>query len=367
MKRRATTSTGIDTTTSSATAATPDLETYGKQNEAADRLRQQAAQLSRELASAKHKTAELVAAVYRAASAAMTDLRVGPVKQPHVDTRRGDEETAVVLASDWQLGKKTPSYSTAICETRVAQQADKVELLTNIQRAHHPIKKCKLFCLGDMVEGELIFPGQAHRIDSSLYRQVCVDGPRILANLIRRLLSFFEEVTVDCVIGNHGAIGGRSRKDMNPESNSDLMLYTITQMLFDVMGEKRVKFRIPFTEGERSWYVVDNVGDFKFFLAHGDQMRGGGWGGLPHYGFNRAIAQWASGVIPEEFNAACIGHWHQAASIPFNSRIMWVNGSTESGNEWLREELKAQCPPSQWLLFCHPKRGVTSEHRIWLT
>lgn len=343
------------------------LETFEKTTEREERLRQQAAQLSRELASSKHKTADLVAAVYRAASAALTDLTIAPVARHKTDKRVGDEEVAVCLASDWQLGKKTPTYDTAICEERVYRYADKVELLTNIQRAHHPIKKCHLLCLGDMVEGELIFPGQSHRIDSSLFRQVCVDGPRILSNLIRRLLSFFDEVTVVCVIGNHGAIGGRSRKDMSPESNSDLMLYTITQNLFDVMGERRVKFRIPFTVGERSWYAVDPVGDFKIFCAHGDQMRGGGWGGLPHYGFNRAIAQWASGVIPEEFDSAVIGHWHQAASIPYNARIMWVNGSTESGNEWLREELKAQCPPSQWLLFCHPKRGITSEHRVWLT
>jgi hypothetical protein len=343
------------------------LREFAAKTETEERLRVQAAQLSRELSSAKHRTSELVAAVYRAASAAMADLNVSPIKGPSIDRRIPDGETAIALVSDWQLGKKTPTYSTEVCERRVMEFAEKTAKITTIQRADHPVRNAKIFLLGDLVEGELIFPGQAHRIDASMFRQVCVDGPRILSNLIRRFLACFDKVEVVCVIGNHGAIGGRSRKEMHPESNSDLMLYTITEMMFKQAGEKRVTFDIPFTEGERSWYAVNAVGQFRFFLAHGDQMRGGGFGGLPHYGFARAINNWASGVIPESFDAAVMGHWHQAASIPFNNRILWINGSTESGNEWLREELKVQCPPSQWLLFCHPKKGITSEHRIWLS
>jgi hypothetical protein len=360
MGRRGTTSTITDTIT--------PLKEFSKQSETEERLRSQAAQLSRELSSAKHRTSELVAAVYRAASAAMADLNVPPVKPPPADNRSSSStEVAVALVSDWQLGKKTPTYNTATCERRVMEYAEKVAKITTIQRADHPVREVRVYLLGDLIEGEMIFPGQAHRIDASLFRQVCVDGPRILSRLIQALLSAFDTVRVVCVIGNHGAIGGRSRKEMHPESNGDLMLYSIAKMMFEEAREKRVTFDIPFVEGERSWYAVDAVGQFKFFLAHGDQMRGGGFGGLPHYGFARAINNWASGVIPESFDAAVMGHWHQAASIPFNNRILWINGSTESGNEWLREELKVQCPPSQWLLFCHPKKGVTSEHRIWLT
>ena len=80
-----------------------------------------------------------------------------------------------------------------------------------------------VLALGDIVEGELIFPGQSHLIDSSLYRQVTVDGPRIMHTFFSILLENFKEVEVYWVIGNHGALGGRSRRDYNPETNADRM------------------------------------------------------------------------------------------------------------------------------------------------
>lgn len=314
----------------------------------------------------KAKTEDLVNAVYRAAHEAASSIEIRPVKIPTKDPRKSkDEEVAIAILSDWQLAKVTPTYNSQICEERVELYIEKVIKLTKIQRADHPVRKVHVFLVGDMVEGELIFPGQAHKIDASLYRQVCVDGPRITCNAIRRLATEFEEVQIDSVIGNHGAIGGRSRKDMHPESNADLMMYTICKEL--LANENRIKFNVPFVKGERSWYSIVTIGNYRFFLFHSNQMSGGGFGGLPHYGFARAINNWASGVIPGGFDFAIAGHWHQAASMPFNSRILWINGSTESDNTWLQEELKVQCPPSQWLLFCHPKKGVTGEYRVWLT
>lgn len=65
------------------------------------------------------------------------------------------------------------------------------------------------------------------------------------------------------------------------------------------------------------------------------------------------------------FDAAFCGHWHQAARIPFNQRMLYVNGTTESYNTWAQENLKAQGYPSQTLLFVDPEQGrVTAEHVI---
>src|SRR5690606_3245952 len=119
-----------------------------------------------------------------------------------------------------------------VCEQRIELLCDKTERLVNIQRSDHPVRKLRVWMLGDIIEGELIFPGQPHLIDSSLYRQVTVDGPRICANYLRRMLALFEEVEVVCVIGNHGRLGGRASRDYNPETNADRMLYRILQMMF---------------------------------------------------------------------------------------------------------------------------------------
>jgi hypothetical protein len=265
-------------------------------------LRRANAQLSAQLTTAKAARSELVEAVFQGAQAGAAGLTILPVPAPSVPSKKesATPETAIAVLSDWQLGKRTPTYSTDVCAERITQYAKKLERIVQIERSEHPVNTLHVYLLGDMVEGELIFPGQSWRVDASLYRQVTVDGPQILCGFLRHMLTLFAKVRVVAVIGNHGAIGGRARKEMHPESNADLMLYRIAQQL--LAHEERLTWDIPMTEGERSWCAIDKIGSHKFFLFHGDQMRGGSFGGLPFYGFGRAINNWASGVIPEGFN-----------------------------------------------------------------
>jgi hypothetical protein len=210
--------------------------------------------LLRQLDKAKASKEELVDAVYRAATDAARSLVIPPVPRPERDRRRGKPEVAVAMLSDWQLGKKTPTYSSEICEQRIAAYAAKVASLADIQRADHPVRELRVWLLGDLVEGELIFPGQSHRIDASLYRQVAVDGPRILAGFLRSMLGAFERVHVTAVIGNHGAIGGPVRREMHPETNADTMLYRIVSQ---IVVDPRLTWDIADPAGERGWYAID--------------------------------------------------------------------------------------------------------------
>lgn len=316
-----------------------------------------------DLAKAKATRAELVEAVYRAAHDAASALEYNPIPPPNRKKAR-NSEVAVAVLSDWQLGKLTPDYNSEVCEQRVRVFAQKVSELTDIQRADHPVNECHVWLLGDLVEGELIFPGQAHRIDASLYQQVALDGPRILGDLLRHFLTEFEHISVVGVIGNHGAIGGPSRREMHPQSNSDMMLYRIVADRFT--DEPRVSFTFPAIPGERAWYAIDHIGNYSCLLFHGDQVRGG-FAGMPFYGFYKAIQGWASGAIREPFGDAACGHWHQHATLTFNTRTLRVNGSTESTNTWAQEQLKAMGDPSQRLLFVHPENGrVTAEYQVYL-
>lgn len=315
----------------------------------------------RELDKAKASKAELVDAVYRAAKDAASALSIPPIAKPAKDPRKGSPEVAVAMLSDFQLGKKTPSYSSEVCEQRVGKLADKIERLAGIQRADHPVRDVRVWLLGDLVEGELIFPGQAHRIDSSLYRQVALDGPRILANFLRRMLATFDRVHVTAVIGNHGAIGGPVRREMHPESNADSMLYRITEQ---IVTDPRLTWDIADPAGERGWYAIDTIGNYRALLFHGDQIRGG-FAGMPWYGFYKKVLGWKQ-VIGDFTDAAC-GHWHQPAAIPLNEIIVRVNGSTESDNTYAVENLAASGRPCQWLYLVDPEKGrATAEYRVWL-
>lgn len=329
-----------------------------------DDLRSTIARLSRQLQKAKDRGEELVEAVYRAARDASSGLTIPPVAAPKKDSRKKGEQVAVAVLSDWQLGKQTPGYSSEICEERIERYADKLETIVGMHREAIPIKTLKVYLLGDIVEGEMIFPGQAHLIDSSLYQQMTVDGPRILCNFLRRALTMFESVHVVGVIGNHGSLGGRARKDYNGESNADRMLYNICRQIMG--GEKRLSWYVPWEKDERAWYAVDRIGDHGFLLAHGDQIRGGGFGGFPFYGLAKKTWGWAVGGVPEEFNEVLIGHWHQPTRVTLNTITARVNGSTESHNTYAQEQLAAVGRPSQWLLMVHPKHGVSAEYCVYL-
>jgi hypothetical protein len=319
--------------------------------------------LLRQLDVAKATREELVDAVYRAARDAASALTLPPVTPPPSDRRRAKAEVAVVVLSDWQLGKRTPSYDSEVCAERIERLARKVVRLTEIQRSDHPVRDLHVFAVGDLVEGELIFGGQAHRIDASLYRQVTVDGPRILAGAIRHWLSAFHTVTVWSVDGNHGALGGPFRKEYHPESNADRMLYRIVQGLLE--GEKRLTWNMPDPAGERNWYVVAEIGAYRSLLLHGDQFRG--HSGIPWYGIQKKAGGWALGAIPEPFDDLDFGHFHQPTRLTLNRVTARCNGSTESHNTFAIEQMAAVGRPSQGLRFVEPEKGiVTAEYTIWL-
>jgi hypothetical protein len=337
------------------------LADFAAAEEQLEHLRNANARLARQLQEAKASKAELVAAVYRAANDAAQGLAIPPVPKPKADRRKRREEVAVPLVSDLQLAKLTPDYDSDVCEERMERYARKVVALTDIQRADHPVRHAVVPVLGDVIEGEFIFPGQQWRIDASLFRQITVDGPRIIINFLRSMLAAFDTVEVVWVDGNHGRLGRKG--DFHPESNGDRMLGQIVKDR--LAGEPRLSWNFPSPAGERNWYAVTNIGAWSALCIHGDQIRG--QYGFPFYGLAKKVNAWAAGAIREPFKDVLMGHWHQISSIPLNQRDVYVNGSTESYNTFAQEQLAAMSDPAQWLLFVDPDKGrVTAEYKVRL-
>src|SRR5690606_39561560 len=89
----------------------------------------------------KDRTEAVVEAVYSAVADSIQALNIPPVEPPKKDRRTKGEEIAVLLQSDWQLGKRTPTYSSEVCEARIALLREKVDRLVVILRADHPVKR----------------------------------------------------------------------------------------------------------------------------------------------------------------------------------------------------------------------------------
>ena len=310
----------------------------------------------------RHKNAkgEALASVYEAAYAAFADFDIPKVKRVPVKKAKGSPEVAVAVFADWQLGKITPSYNSEVVAKRIELYTEKLIEITEIQRAHHPVDELHVWFLGDIVEGEEIFPGQSHLIDSGLYRQVGVNGPEIITNFVNTCLEHFDKIHITGVIGNHGAGGGRARKQHDPETNMDRLLYKITELIYS--NEDRVTFNIPDGRGERNFYAVDSIGDYNCMLIHGDQMPSPG----QFHGYYKKVMGWKDGAIPEHFDDLYMGHYHQKFKMTIGSSTLRISGSPESNNTYAQEYFNSMGRPCQDLLFVHPKNGITSEYTIWL-
>ena len=213
--------------------------------------------------------------------------------------------------------------------------------------------------LGDLVEGEDIFPGQAHLIDAGLYGQV-FSTAEMLAGLVRKLAANFEVVKVAGVIGNHGRIGRRGVS--RPESNADAIAYKTAAMM--VRDEKRIEWRETFTSGERHWHEVVEVMGRKWFLFHGDQLKGGSFG-FPWYSLAKRISGWNLAI--ERFDYAAFGHWHTPVRVvAADGRITaFGSGSIESSNTYAQEWVAASGEPAQFLVF-QSQSGLSAEYLIRL-
>ena len=191
-----------------------------------------------------------------------------------------------------------------------------------------------------------------------------------MKNFVTKMLENFEKVTFVGVIGNHGSIGGRARRDHDPETNADRMLYRIVELMFE--NEKRISFNIPDGRGERHWYAIDSIGKYKSLLIHGDQF-----GSLSSfYSFQKKVYGWKIGGIErkdndgnliDEFNDVYFGHFHTPTKMTFNTVQCRISGSPESTNTYAIEVLGAVGQASQPLMFVHPEKGiVTAEYTCWL-
>lgn len=329
-----------------------------EQNES--NLREAIRRLARQLDTAKASRDELVEAVYRAARDAAQSIVIPPIPTQEVDNRTGTPEVAICLVADWQWGKTTPEYNSEVAADRILRYGQKVVDLIAIQRAHHPVREARIYLLGDLVEGEEIFSGQAHRIDASLYVQL-FSAAEALARLVRTIAATVDTVKVIGAIGNHGALGGPIRRSYHPESNADAMMYNIARML--CKDEPRIDWSETYVAGERAWYATDDVAGHKWFLFHGDQIKGGAFG-FPWYGFGKKLLGWATAVTPFTYSAS--GHFHVPVRFVMNAITHWGAGSTESANTFAQEYLASGGQkPSQWLIFQN-EHGVTAEYLVHL-
>lgn len=319
-------------------------------------LRSTNTRLARQLYRAKAKTEDYVEAVRQAVLDSVGSIVVPAVKRPTLPrkARTADEEKALVTLGDPQFGKVTPTYNRAIAGERLDIYAGKIDKLVTIARTDHPVHEARVYLLGDMVEGEIIFPQQQSEVDASLFDQIR-DAAEAIVRWLRQLLVTFSKLHVVGIVGNHGRLSESRR--YGRRSNADRILYLLIRSILD--KEPRITWNVP----DEDWYVVDHpFGGERpgFLLFHGNEIPGSAAHSVGTVA--KHIYGWASGAVPEPFNYAIYGHWHTPRRYRFNRFIAWCNGSLESTSTYAQEKLAAVGYPEQLVMFVHPRRGVSSEY-----
>lgn len=330
-----------------------------KEAQETDDLRRALQQTQRQLAKAKQRTDELVAATHEAAKAAMLSMGKMPkITAPKPRKGLGKPEVALWHLTDWQGAKKTNTYNSEVMRERVLKFVDKALAITEIQRTSHPVNEVCIVFGGDMVEGLFNFPGQAFEIDATLFEQY-VNVSRLITEVVAHALSNYSKVQVISEWGNHGRIG--SKRDNVPRSdNIDRMCYELARQL--LQGYEHLSWPDCGEDIQRG-----QIGNYKFVAIHGDEVGRNGFASpmtiVSH------VARWQSGAYPWEFRDCYVGHYHTHAEwpLPNGKGSVYQTGSTESDNRYAGVMLAASATPSQRLHFIDPEKGrVTSGYKVWL-
>jgi hypothetical protein len=331
--------------------------------ETATELRARVRSLERQVRGLRTKESTIVDVVRAALGESPPVLRAPPAPKRQKGGKY--EEVAVLHISDTQCGKITRSYDTQVCEARVLKCVEKAAYIADLRRNIARIDELHLYLGGDMIEGEEIFPHQAHEIDSSVFEQAVVNFPRIAVKAILAALARFPKVKVFCVAGNHGRNGPRHTR-AHPKTNWDTVSYEVSKALLLGSPEhprKELADRLDFRIADEFW-IVDRVFDWGNLMVHGHQI-GGGFAGFPWYGAGKKAWGWID-TIEEKWDNLFFGHFHTAASATLNLRRFYANGTTESDNDFAKEQLAACGTPCQRLLFMDAKHGVVSDGLIQL-
>lgn len=292
------------------------------------------------------------------------DLKVGklPKKPKTKSVKNGPDEIAVVHISDLHVGKVTSTFNSMIAAERLEMLAEQVIANIESRRLRSNINEIHVYLGGDMIEGEVIFPHQAHLIDAPVIDQAVNIGPAMMARFVISMLMAFPKVKVCCVPGNHGRVN-RKGTPAHPKTNWDRVFYKVTKMMLDTADAKgEFDSRLEWVEAE-DFYLVDYVFDWGNLLTHGDLIRGG-FAGFPWYGVGRKMMGWQTS-IEEPWNYLWIGHFHTLTKFTQNTLMCLANGSVESDNTYARAELAACGAPVQRLAIFQ-ESGLIDDIPIYL-
>lgn len=272
------------------------------------------------------------------------------------------EDAMLLLLSDFHFGAcfdgddLIPGYNSKLAAKYISNVFS--EAVSVAQRMG--VLKIYIAALGDMVDGTHLRIQHARETDLHLIDQV-MGLVTIMATELAHLESLGFEVVVFGVPGNHA----RVQKDIgsgHPAENLDTLVYKFLEKYFE---NSSIRFVIS-----DNWYLLEEVEGHGFLFTHGDEVRGAANPGKKIserarlYEQRLAVQRRKVGHALDLEYVVC-GHFHTPITFPDLSFTVYVNGSVQTGSEFISHRLGKQNRPMQRAFILNHRDGVFAEFQIY--
>jgi len=261
---------------------------------------------------------------------------------------RSDAQVGELLEKEEVQGIN--EYNSDIYNKRVQKWTKKVLKFKEQDEASLGLNKLVVHHVGDQVEGERIYRGQAFHLDLNLIEQLFF-SLEVEASSMLTLAQKFNEIEIFCVPGNHGRPGKVG--EHHSKTNFDYLFYRMLKMQL----EKQPNIKVFVSESPT---MIVKHGKKNFILTHGENIKA--YMGIPYYGLEREHRKLADlyGMV---FDYQISGHFHQPARL--GDKII-LNGSIVGGSAFSVNKMGLASAPSQKIFYFHGEKGINRESDLFL-
>lgn len=269
------------------------------------------------------------------------------------------EEFSILDISDVHVGMINQIYDNETCKKITTYNNDIfLKELLNLQKgvfdihkilsSSYSLKKIHINILGDIITNDRIFPEQVFEIEECVGRQMWRIIPAF-ANFFNNLLNIYEEVTVNCVTGNHGR--SQFQYEEPVENNFEYFIYKTWEKQFQ--SSRRIKINVP-----DSRRAIVKIGPWRHLLEHGDAIKGQS---------ENSLEKQINDLYRETggFDCMHLGHFHQLREREISDKvIVKQNGCWIYRDSYAFKHFKKYSIPRQHFFGCNNKRLETWSFKL---
>jgi len=262
-------------------------------------------------------------------------------------------ESFIILISDVHIGRVTPNHDWNIIQRKRDKLLKHLVEIHDLQRTIHEFKESYLVFLGDIIDGEGIFPSQAIELEMYVRKQTNC-ALEFIEPILEWSLHNFKRTNLLGVPGNHG----RVTKTAHYLSNFDLSFYDLLKQRYRQEAQEG-KIRIGFEEDTQT---LKSIEGHTYLVYHGYGIRM--YLTCPWYGIQRLLLnlyQYYKGL-----DVMLLGHFHSFGWMDIGTSICLLNGTFMEKDIWSRDRFGRDGINKLWVFGANPKHPVTWHYDIQL-